>query len=633
MSITLTVTTAGRAAIVNATNTGTAPVTIAQCGISATDFAESAATAALPGEIKRIASLSGDVVADDTIHLIVRDESADAFSIRSLALYLADGTLFAVYSQAAPILTKTAASMMLLAIDVQFSDIDAAALTFGDANWLNPPATETVQGVAELATQAETDAGLDDSRVVTPKKLRTALLAWLASWFSDVWRASNDGAGSGLDADLLDGQQGVYYLAASSYTAADIRAKLLTVDGAGSGVDADTVDGFHGADFLRRVVDFWLTSTDNVRRFFFASGGQTYFGSASGWTFQRADVDRAWIDGDGNLSLQGGINRISGDSQFALYKAGDNPLLLGDNSDYYYFDRIANLHGFAIGNVARFYVSADGFGNAQIGFRAGGNIVWHVGNDGAGSGLDADLFDGLDSLLFVKTGHDRPTFGEVVIGRAAGSNDSFGGLELRENGAVGASQSADSYAPGLNFHWFARTAARIFLNAAGQFVFAGQGNIATNRRDVVAANFYSNGELVMSRGNDGAGSGFDADTVDGYHASAFALAAQFAKGSNGNGRWRAGPDGYVEQWGKLTGPWNTEVVLPVTFPVPFATIPPLEAILLTPVVNGTGNLQDLWCQVVAPSVGTDGFNIKLQGATTVDHLLQAVSWRCLHDNS
>ena len=52
-----------------------------------------------------------------------------------------------------------------------------------------------------------------------------------------------DGAGSNLDADLLDGQQGAFYLPAGTYTAADILAKLLTVDGAGSGLDADLLDG------------------------------------------------------------------------------------------------------------------------------------------------------------------------------------------------------------------------------------------------------------------------------------------------------------------------------------------------------------------------------------------------------
>lgn len=57
-----------------------------------------------------------------------------------------------------------------------------------------------------------------------------------------------DGAGSGLDSDLLDGQHGSYYLPASSYTAADVLAKLKTVDGSGSGLSADNVDGINGAD-------------------------------------------------------------------------------------------------------------------------------------------------------------------------------------------------------------------------------------------------------------------------------------------------------------------------------------------------------------------------------------------------
>lgn len=43
-------------------------------------------------------------------------------------------------------------------------------VTFGTAA---PAASETTAGVAELATQAETDAGTDDLRIVTPLKLAT----------------------------------------------------------------------------------------------------------------------------------------------------------------------------------------------------------------------------------------------------------------------------------------------------------------------------------------------------------------------------------------------------------------------------------------------------------------------------
>ena len=47
----------------------------------------------------------------------------------------------------------------------------------GSPVWTNfgtsaPAATETVSGIAELATQAETDTGTDDLRIVTPLKLK-----------------------------------------------------------------------------------------------------------------------------------------------------------------------------------------------------------------------------------------------------------------------------------------------------------------------------------------------------------------------------------------------------------------------------------------------------------------------------
>jgi len=54
---------------------------------------------------------------------------------------------------------------------------------------------------------------------------------------------SVDGAGSGLDADKLDGYESSEFLLNNGYTASDILSKLLTVDGAGCGLDADKLDG------------------------------------------------------------------------------------------------------------------------------------------------------------------------------------------------------------------------------------------------------------------------------------------------------------------------------------------------------------------------------------------------------
>ena len=60
-------------------------------------------------------------------------------------------------------------------------------------------ASETVAGKVELATTAEGQAGTDPTRVLTPMVGKQSVLGWLLS---------QDGAGSGLDADMLDGQQG-----------------------------------------------------------------------------------------------------------------------------------------------------------------------------------------------------------------------------------------------------------------------------------------------------------------------------------------------------------------------------------------------------------------------------------------
>ena len=87
-----------------------------------------------------------------------------------------------------------------------------------------------------------------------------------------------DGTGSGLDADLLDGQHGAYYAVAatensrlantnafiatkldsSSYTASDVLTKIKTVDGASSGLDADLLDGQEGSYYA-------VAATENSR--------------------------------------------------------------------------------------------------------------------------------------------------------------------------------------------------------------------------------------------------------------------------------------------------------------------------------------------------------------------------------
>lgn len=60
-----------------------------------------------------------------------------------------------------------------------------------------------------------------------------------------------DGAGSSLDADLLDGQQGDYYLDYANFAnTAGLLEDILSIDGAGSLIDADLLDGQEGTYYL-----------------------------------------------------------------------------------------------------------------------------------------------------------------------------------------------------------------------------------------------------------------------------------------------------------------------------------------------------------------------------------------------
>lgn len=178
MAIIFKLTTAGRQALVNAAQNGTAARTVASVGVTATAFTPTEALAAVPDELKRITAITGDVVAKDTIHVTMRDDSNQTYTVRGLGLYLDNGVLLGTYSQAAVILEKSAPSIFLLSTDLRVLDgsIDISTLQFGETNFINPPATTERQGVVELATSAEVLAGTDDVRAITPAGLaaRTA---------------------------------------------------------------------------------------------------------------------------------------------------------------------------------------------------------------------------------------------------------------------------------------------------------------------------------------------------------------------------------------------------------------------------------------------------------------------------
>ncbi|WP_333840523.1 hypothetical protein [Novosphingobium sp.] len=200
----LQITDAGRAAMVDPAGGGTRRVTIAGAGLTAQAFIAAPTLTALPGEFKRLATVSGQVVAPDVVHLTVRDSAPETYAVRGIGLYLADGTLFAAYSQADPILEKAAPATFLVAFDWKLAPVDAGAIQFGDAGFLNPPATESVPGVTMLATIAEALAGQVADKALTPAGLGQALASYVRN---AQLGAANGVATLGPDGKLALGQR------------------------------------------------------------------------------------------------------------------------------------------------------------------------------------------------------------------------------------------------------------------------------------------------------------------------------------------------------------------------------------------------------------------------------------------
>lgn len=617
MALTITVTTAGRVALLNAKKTGTAAVTITQVGVSATAVVASPEALTLPGESKRIATIAGDVVAADMIHLIVRDESTDVFTVRSFALYLADGTLFAIYGQANPILEKSAQAMMLLAIDVQFADIDAAQLTFGDTNFLNPPATTEIQGVIEIATEDETATGTDTQRAVTPKALKSAVTKWIDARFGEgapsafvktlltaasaaAMRISlgikgaalkDEGAGNGLDADLLDGQHGAYY--------ADVPARLGYVpwgpnnDGAGSGLDAGLFAGQLPSYYTDVVARLGYTPLDKA--------GDTMTGPltlpANPTTALQA-TPKQYVDSLVTAAaLLAKLLTVDGSG------SGVDADLLDGQQGSWYTDIPARL-GFTPVNktgdtmTGPLALAANPSTNLQAAPKqyvdglvtAAALLAKLVTVDGSGSGLDADLLDGQHASWFTDI------IGRLGYTPANQAGDTFSG-SITSTGSTNVKASNGAVSGNLS----AQTDGNLvcYMQKAGQEVALWG---ATSTAGPVGFNVpvTVNGSVTWNGGNDGSGSGLDADMLDGFQGTDFLRVVSINLGIKGHIQFSNGMMFCWGSWGSSSSPG---AAVYNTFDKAFATEP--FTLTVTPIYTGTG-AASAWADNTSSGLGFNG---------------------------
>ena len=178
-----------------------------------------------------------------------------------------------------------------------------------------------------------------------------------------------DGAGSGVDADLLDGQQGTYYLDFSNFTntpsPADYLAAVKLVDGAGSGLDADLLDGQQGTYYLD-YTNFTNTptATDLLNQIKTVDGtgsgldADLLDGQSAQDIIDAAEAGAAGNVGNGTITINAG-DALDGGGSFTLNQFSNTSITV-DHADTSTQANVVNVNGTVIQSI-----SLDDFGHIQ----------------------------------------------------------------------------------------------------------------------------------------------------------------------------------------------------------------------------------------------------------------------------
>jgi len=128
-TLTPVITDAGLQAAFNANNTGIA-AEITHIALGDNGYAPTTGQVSLQHEVVRIPIADGSPVVATQIHLTALASGALQFWVKEVGFYLADGTLFAVWSDPAQTLAYKAANVdLLLAFDLSIAAIPAGSIT------------------------------------------------------------------------------------------------------------------------------------------------------------------------------------------------------------------------------------------------------------------------------------------------------------------------------------------------------------------------------------------------------------------------------------------------------------------------------------------------------------------------
>ena len=349
--------------------------------------------------------------------------------------------------------------------------------------------------------------------------------------YSKFLTTADEGSGGGIDADTVDGIQAASFLrsdAADVKSAGDLRWNDGVYAKFGTNEDLEiahtsgnshirTVSGSAGDLYIQSQGtghDLYLRATDDV--FIQPQGGENGIKviGDGGVELYHNNSKKFETTSVGNTST--GPLTINGTGQY-VGNWGYNTLVLTDTSGY---PGITWQHG-----TNNWLQRMESTTDMQWAFRSGGNYtermqlttggvltvnsntVWHAGNDGSGSGLDADTVDGIQGANFLRSDIADSAVGRINFNANATNNwdtiatasGSQGCLEIYNTGS-----GNDAF---MTFHTGGDFACYFGLDADSNSLAVGGWSMGANKY------------TIWHAGNDGSGSGLDADTLDGVQGS------------------------------------------------------------------------------------------------------------------
>ena len=356
------------------------------------------------------------------------------------------------------------------------------------------------------------------------------------------WRAGNDGSGSGLDADTLDGYQlsGATSVATkifnnkgqahSTYT--DFNTVMTPgpnyIQGGTNGPTGTTTQQWYG--FMLGLGSQYGTSTGTSNHY----ASQMYYPRAA----QGADPYLYFRDLEGGswgswrkvyagyADTAGSASQIDG---WGFTNTGSNSGVNADtinsNGISYYTSGVTNFSGNATDGALysqrysdawQHQIAAD-YRSGQIAVRGKNNgtwqswyKVWSANNDGSGSGLDADTLDGfqLSSIPYATDGNSRASVNTANSAAGSAANAITRSCFFRDN-------NVDFAALGINVQHSTSD------NYNFQFGVRSYSDASALRVRVKNNGTWGSRLVVWNSGNDGSGSGLDADLLDGLDSGSF----------------------------------------------------------------------------------------------------------------